>query len=539
MDARSKFHLARARAHLERGNADRALRHLHKCGFGKSNYATADAAADAWFERQGEKTEMSDALKSEVESAYASGDFNALYDAFVAHGAQSGVNGSLPRGIATVVGLIRSLATYDTAAEAARAYEKLVESNKLEEMRSTEASDYTTLIRDVREAVGSADHNRLFRLFAQAKRGVISDILGTMRAESVSHLIRGAVHKSADAAADAYEKMTDEERERGKKSVAWKVFSDALDAAYKARDVNSLLRVLVEQGADARMLADLPYGVTSVAGLIRSLAAYDTADDAARAYEMLERRGKLAEMRSTKKSDLATLRSAVTEAIKSADHNKLLHLVVQEGTSNIADAMDGTQNIPRLIRRAKHKSADDAADAYEKMTDEERAARKATRLGAKELHRAVQAAYAAYDYNALFHLAVRQGGFDVQDVGVKFDTFGAGPKSVVDLIRSRARYDSAEDAAAAYAKLTLPQREARKAATSLKLNVFERELVEAHKVGDYNALYHLVVRRCMGVDPQNDVNLVKQVFGRRYDPFKLVESIGDLIRSTRRSTKEY
>lgn len=385
MDARSKFHLARARAHLERGNADRALRHLHKCGFGVGESKFVDA----------------------------------------------------------------------------------------------------------------------------------------------------------DAAADAYEKMTDEERERGKKVVEWRVFSDALDAAYKARDVNALFRVLVEQRADAGMLADLPYGVTSVAGLIRSLATYDTANDAARAYEKLERRGKLAEMRSTKMLDLATLRSAVIEATKSADHNKLFHLVVQEGTSNIADAMHGIQKIPRLIRGAVHKSADDAADAYEKMTDEERAARKATRLEATELHRAVEAAYAAYDYNALFHLAVRQGGFDVQDLGVKFETFGAGTKSVVDLIRSRARYDSAEEAAAAFMKLTLPQREARKAATSLKLDVFERELVEAHKTGDYNALYHLVVRRCMGVDPQNDVKLVSGLFGRRYDPFKRVESIEDLIRSTRRSTKEY
>jgi hypothetical protein len=539
MDARSKFHLARARAHLERGDTDRALRHLHKCGFGKSNYATADAAADAWFERPGEKTELSDELKSEVESAYARGDFNALYDAFVAHGAQSGVNGPLPRGIATVVGLIRSLATYDTAAEAARAYEKLVESNKLEEMRSTEASDYETLLGEVKEALGSADHNKLFRLLVQAERGAISDILGTMRAETVPHLIRGAVHKSADAAADAYEKMTDEERERAKKIVAWKVFSDALAAAYKARDVNALLRVLVEQGADARMLTDLPYGVTSVAGLIRSLATYDTADDAARAYTKLEKRGKLDEMRSTKKLDLATLRSAVIEAIKSADHNKLFHLVVQEGTSKIADAMHGSQNIPRLMRGAVHKSADDAADAYEKMTGEERAARKTTRLETKELHRAVQAAYAAYDYNALFHLAVRHGGFDAQDLGVKFETFGAGTKSVVDLIRSRARYDSAEEAAAAYMKLTLPQREARKAAIPLKLHVFGSELVAAHKANDHNALYHLVVRWRMGVDPQNDVKLVKGVFGRNYDPFTRVESIEDLIRSTRRSTKEY
>jgi hypothetical protein len=134
---------------------------------------------------------------------------------------------------------------------------------------------------------------------------------------------------------------------------------------------------------------------------------------------------------------------------------------------------------------------------------------------------------------------VRQGGFDVQDLGRKFETFGAGTKSVVDLIRSRARYDSAEDAAAAYAKLTVPQREARKAAIPLKPDVFERELVAAHKAGDYNALYHLVVRRHMGVNKESDVKLVKDVFGRRYDPFTRVESIGDLIRSTRRSTKEY
>ncbi len=46
MDARDRFHLARAQAHLAAGDSSRAARHLHKCAFGIGKVPDAPVAKD-------------------------------------------------------------------------------------------------------------------------------------------------------------------------------------------------------------------------------------------------------------------------------------------------------------------------------------------------------------------------------------------------------------------------------------------------------------------------------------------------------------
>jgi hypothetical protein len=91
MDARDRFHLARAQAHLAAGDSSRAARHLSKCAFGIGKVPDAPVAKDVvrqfdkatWAETWAKKTPAEkDAAKERLESRRAALDAEqrALYE---------------------------------------------------------------------------------------------------------------------------------------------------------------------------------------------------------------------------------------------------------------------------------------------------------------------------------------------------------------------------------------------------------------------------------------------------------------------------
>ncbi len=382
MDARDRFHLARAQAHLAAGDSSRAARHLNKCAFGIGKVPDAPVAAE----------------------------------------------------------VVRPINWRENWAKLTQAEKDAANKRGKERKAAVEAEQ---------------------RAAYEEKRRVFERTTGAPRF--------GAVYGSAGAAADAFEKIPDAElasRQKAGDGLLWGAFKQAIVDARAAGDFNKVFNLAVRQPGfwNANDLgegySEYGGGPKSIAALIRSTGRgfpYKSADAAADAFEKIPD----AELASRQKAGDGLLwgafKQAIVDARTAGDFNKVFNLAVrQPGFWNANDLGEGYEygggpkSIAALIRSTGrgfpvYKSADAAADAFEKIPDAELASRQKAGDGLSlgTFKQAIADARAAGDFNKVFNLAVRQPGFwNANDLGEGYSNYGTEPKSIAALIRSTGKANS-------------------------------------------------------------------------------------------------
>ena len=228
--------------------------------------------------------------------------------------------------------------------------------------------------------------------------------------------------------------------------------------------------------------------------------SYDDADAAADAYERMTHEEKI-----KKKEEYSSkeMEAAIAAAYNSGDFNEVMRLFVRVGPYAMPGDLDPKQTVFGHLRRAGHvirslaryETAEAAARKYAELTDTQLGDRKQNSLNKRDAHKSIKDAIVNRDHNKLFHLAVRMGGFDAHDLGAEYEQFGTGIKSVVHLIQSLARYESAEAAADAYEALSEEELKGRKLAVPLKLDKWQSAMREKYTAGDFNAVFLLAAQR--------------------------------------------
>ena len=233
---------------------------------------------------------------------------------------------------------------------------------------------------------------------------------------------------------------------------------------------------------------------------------YVNADAAADAYERMTHDEKVKKKEEDSSQKVA---DAIAAAYKSGDFNEVMRLFVRVGPFAMPDDLDPMRTVfghfgraENVIRSlARYETAEDAARKYAELTDTQLSHRKQNSLNKRDAQKSIKDAIVNKDHNKLFHLAVRMGGFDARDLGAEYEQFGTGRKSVVHLIQSLARYDSAEAAADAYEAFSDEELKGRALTAALKLDKWQRQMREKYTAGDFNAVFLLAAQRG-GADAQ-------------------------------------